>query len=315
MSPPRVSVCMPVSRSAEQIQRSLRGVLAQTLGDYELLVADDGGHGQAVVERIGDPRIRYWRNDPPRGFVGNHEQLLDEAGGELIAFLHDDDAWEPGYLAAAVRALDEHPAAGFALTAYRELPSGAVAPHLPAGFHAEPLPLLLADEMRMLPSATVLRRAALADVRRPWPDLTCGDMVLYLDAALAGWAVVAVTEPLVAYVRHPDQVSAQELRFRTDLARVLELYRFGDTASERLRRQRVARAWLSVARAQLKAGEGLHARASVVSARAADDGPRTRAEAIALRALSHSPRLLRAVLRAWYAVRGMPPTTDAALPR
>jgi glycosyltransferase involved in cell wall biosynthesis len=306
---------MPVSRSATEIARSLESVLGQTFADVEVLVDDDGEAGRAVVERAGDPRVAYRRNDPPRGFVGNHENLLARARGELIAFLHDDDTWSPDYLETAVRALDAAPAAGLALTAHRELPSGRVAPHPPAGVQARALTLLLGARYRVLPSATVLRRAVLADVRSPWPRLSCGDMVLYLDAALAGWGVAVVAEPLVAYVRHPGQISASELRFREDLARLLELYRFDDPAVERLRRRRAASAWLSVARARVKAGEADAARTALVHARGAGDDVRVRAETAALRTLSRRPRLLRLALRAWYAARGIPPTTEAAPPR
>jgi len=287
-------------------------VLAQMLEDIEVLIDDDGGHGRSVVEQAGDARVSYRRNEPPRGFVGNHEALLARARGELIAILHDDDTWDPRYLETAVRALDHSPSAGFALTAHRELPSGVVAPHLPPGHHPDALPLLLDERVRMLPSATVLRREALADVRRPWPALSCGDMVLYLDAAAAGWGVAVVDEPLVAYVRHPQQISADELAFRGDLAELLELYRFDDRAAERLRRRRVATARLSSARAQLKAGDAAGARGSIALARAVAPTPRTRAEARLLALLSRRPGLLRAVLRAWYRVRGVPPTTDTA---
>ncbi len=309
MSAPLVSVCMPVSRSADEIARSLRSVLAQTYADFEVLVDDDGDAGQRVVEQLADARVHYRRNEPPRGFVANHEGLLERAQGELIAFLHDDDTWAPDYLETAVRTLADDPAAGLALTAHRELPSGAIAPHLPAGGHADALALLLADRVRVLPSATVLRRAVLADVRRPWPHLSCGDMVLYLDAAVAGWGVAVVSEPLVSYTRHPGQLSADDLRFRDELAQLFELYRFEAPAVERLRRHRVATTRLSVARAQLKAGDAAAARASVARAQAAERTLRTRAEGAALRALGRRPRLLRAVLRGWYAVRGVPPTT------
>jgi hypothetical protein len=137
-------------------------------------------------------------------------------------------------------------------------------------------------------------------------------MVLYLDAALAGWGVAVVDEPLVAYVRHPGQLSAEEARFRADLAELFELYRFAQPAAERLRRHRVAAARLSVARAQLRAGLPEQARASIAQARAAQRSRRTRLEGAALIGLSRRPRLLRAVLRGWYALRGVPPTARAS---
>jgi glycosyltransferase involved in cell wall biosynthesis len=307
---PLVSVCMPVSRSTAEIARSLAGVTSQTLRDLEIVVSDDSGNGRAAVEQIGDPRARYWHNQEPLGFVGNHEAALNRARGSLLAFLHDDDAWEPTYLARAVQALESSPEAGFVLTAHRELPGKTVSPHPPAGFHAAALPILLGDRFRLLPSATVIRRPVLAKTRRPWPDLSCGDMVLYLDAAMAGWGVTIVDDPLVAYSRHPGQLSAEDIRFREDLASLFELYRFEDPAVERLRLRRLSRTRLSIARAHLKAGRTAQVKADVESARAAERSTRGRLEGTALLFLGDHPSLLRMTLRAWYVVRGIPPTIE-----
>ena len=162
------------SRSTVAVARSLASVLEQSFGDVEVLVGDETGAAAAAIEQADDPRVRYRHNSSPLGFAGNHEALLAQARGRYVAFLHDDDRWEPGYLEQAVRRLEASPRAGFVLTAHREVPGGAVAPHPPAGCHARPLSLLLDPRFRFLPSATVVRREALRDVRTPWPELSCG---------------------------------------------------------------------------------------------------------------------------------------------
>jgi glycosyltransferase involved in cell wall biosynthesis len=309
---PVVSVCMPASRSTAAVVRSLESALGQTLRDLEVLLGDDGGHAQEAVDQLGDPRVRYRRNSPPLGFAGNHESLLAGAKGRYVAFLHDDDWWEPTYLEQAVRRLEASPRAGFVLAAHRERPSGALAPHPPAGSRADALRLCLDKRFRFLPSATVMRRTALADVRPSWPRLSCGDMVLYLDAAAAGWGAAILDAPLVSYARHAGQISSDESRFREDLARLFELYRFDDPSIERLRRYRVASSRLSIARTHLKDGRVTEVRADVRRARAAKRNLRTRFEGMALIAMSRRPRLLRATLRAWYAIGGIPPAAGQA---
>ncbi len=309
VSKPLLSVCMPVSRSAAAVERSLGSALAQSLGEIEVLVSDDGGAGREAVERADDPRVDYRHNSLALGFTANHEAVLSRARGEFVALLHDDDRWAPDYLERAVARLRASPAAGFVLTAHRETPGGAVAPHPAAGSYARALPLLLDERVRLLPSATVLRRGVLDDVRSPWPRLSCGDMVLYLDAALAGWGVASIEEPLVSYARHPGQISADDSGFRRDLAALFELYRFDDPALERVRRGRLAACWLSIARSDLRAGRLREARASVARARASRRGVRTLAEGAALNALARSPTLLGATVEAWYALRGVPATS------
>jgi hypothetical protein len=234
---------------------------------------------------------------------------LTRAQGEFVAILHDDDLWESQYLQRAVERLEASPAAGFVLTAYREIPDEEVPPHPVAGCYSEALPVLLDKRVRLLPSATVMRREVLADVRSPWPQLSCGDMVLYLDAALAGWAVASIDTPLVSYARHPGQISADDTRFRRDLASLFELYRFDDPRLERQRRARLAGSWLSIARSDLRAGRPSEARVSIARARSAKHGLRTLVEGGALSALGRSPALLDATLGAWYALRGVPVTS------
>jgi glycosyltransferase involved in cell wall biosynthesis len=303
---------MPAARSTPAVARSLASVLEQSLKDVEVLVGDETGDAAAAVEQADDARVHYQRNARPLGFAGNHEALLARARGRFVAFLHDDDHWDPSYLEQAVLRLEASPQAGFALTAHREAPSGASAPHPPSGCHAQPLTLLLDPRYRFLPSATLARRQALHDVRSPWPRLSCGDMVVYLDAAQAGWGVAIVDQVLVSYARHAGQISSDEARFREDLAQLFELYRFDEPAAERLRRRRIADARLSLARTHLKAGAPADVRASVEQARAAQRSARTALEGAALLALSERPGLLRGVLSGWYAVRGVPRTAGGA---
>jgi glycosyltransferase involved in cell wall biosynthesis len=301
---------MPVSRSVAEAMPSLRGALAQSFEDCEILISDDGGQLGGAVEQLQDARVRYHHNSPPLGFVGNHEALMARARGRLIAFLHDDDIWAPSYLQEAVSRLDASPTAGLVLTAHREAPSGDVSPHLRAGCYANALPILLEDRLRLLPSATVFRRAILTDVRSPWPRLSCGDMVLYLDAAVSGWGVAAVDAALVSYARHPGQISADNLTFREDLADLFELYRFNDPVAERLRLHRLAISRLSMARAHLKADRMIDARVQVARALTAERSLQTCSEGLVLNTLGRRPRLLRASIRAWYFIRGIPPTVD-----
>ncbi|MBV5269517.1 MAG: glycosyltransferase, partial [Afipia sp.] len=42
MSKPRVSVIMPVFNAVDTFAASIRGILNQTLTDFELLIIDDG---------------------------------------------------------------------------------------------------------------------------------------------------------------------------------------------------------------------------------------------------------------------------------
>jgi glycosyltransferase involved in cell wall biosynthesis len=104
---PLFSVIIPVHNRAHLIRRALNSVLAQSLDDYEIIVVDDGSTDdpRAVVEAIGDPRIRLIRKE--NGGGGSARNVgIDAAGGRYVAFLDSDDEFLPNNLATLYRLLD-----------------------------------------------------------------------------------------------------------------------------------------------------------------------------------------------------------------
>ena len=85
----------------EYLGATIETVIAQTCGEWELIVLDDGSSdGSAdVVRRYRDPRIRLLQqaNRSPAGALAAG---LKEARGESVAFLDQDDLWARDKLAA-----------------------------------------------------------------------------------------------------------------------------------------------------------------------------------------------------------------------
>ena len=106
---PMVSVVVPVYNCERFLAEALESVLAQTCGDYEIIVVNDGSSdgSEAVALRYGD-RVRYvcQANAGP-GAARNRG--LEMACGSLIAFLDADDLWLPGKLAVQVEFMETHP--------------------------------------------------------------------------------------------------------------------------------------------------------------------------------------------------------------
>jgi glycosyltransferase involved in cell wall biosynthesis len=112
---PRVSVVMPTYNRRDTILRAVESVRAQSFGDFELVVVDDGStdgthelfEGGAGIARI-DPRVRLIRQ-ANQGVGGARNTAMTAARGELIAFLDSDDAWPAHHLALATAFFDAHP--------------------------------------------------------------------------------------------------------------------------------------------------------------------------------------------------------------
>lgn len=111
---PRVSIVIPSYQNVRYIERTVDSVLAQTFGDFELLISDHSstdGTWEAVQRYAGDPRVTLLRAPAGGGAVANWNRVSDAARGELIKLLPGDDVLHPECLELQVAALDAHPSA------------------------------------------------------------------------------------------------------------------------------------------------------------------------------------------------------------
>jgi glycosyltransferase involved in cell wall biosynthesis len=109
MSTPQFSVVMPVFNGERFIEAAVRSVLEQTLGDFELLVSDDGSTDLTVsiVQRIAasDPRVQLLQRKASGGPGGNRNSAMQYAKAPWLTFLDADDLWPPDHLALCAEAI------------------------------------------------------------------------------------------------------------------------------------------------------------------------------------------------------------------
>jgi len=105
-----VSVVIPTHNRAALLVRSIRSVQRQTYPHLEIIVVDDGSTDDtaAVVESLGDQRIRYVRHDINRGAPAARNTGIRLATGEIIGFLDDDVEWKPEKVAHQLKLLDRY---------------------------------------------------------------------------------------------------------------------------------------------------------------------------------------------------------------
>lgn len=99
---PKVSVIIPTYNRADLLPRTIRSVLDQTFGDFELLIIDDGSTDstKSVVQEYAnqDKRIKYIYQNNSGAPARPKNTGIKAAEGEYIAFLDHDDEWLPGKL-------------------------------------------------------------------------------------------------------------------------------------------------------------------------------------------------------------------------
>lgn len=105
-----ISVVIPLYNKEKQIAHTLQSVFNQTFQDFEVVVVDDGSTDGSVaeVEKLSDSRIRLI-HQKNAGVAAARNRGIEEAKGDLIAFLDADDEWKPEYLATQYHLSQKYP--------------------------------------------------------------------------------------------------------------------------------------------------------------------------------------------------------------
>ena len=100
--PRQATVLIPTHDHGPLLLHSARSALAQTVEDIEVFVVGDGVPHvtrEIVAELARDERVRFfdYPKGPRNGEAYRHE-VLQEAEGEIVCYLSDDDLWLPGHV-------------------------------------------------------------------------------------------------------------------------------------------------------------------------------------------------------------------------
>jgi glycosyltransferase involved in cell wall biosynthesis len=198
MSSPRVTVIIATYNWSTVLPYAIGSVLAQTMGDFELIVVGDGctDDSEQVVTAIKDSRLR-WINLPANTGhqAGPNNRGMLEARGEFIAYLGHDDLWLPHHLQCTTDAL---------------IGSGAAVAHslasciLPGRMIGSPVLPMPQYGLCGPPSCTVHRREVTARIGgwRDYRKLNVGPEVdLFRRMQMAGYQTMFV--PRLTVIKFP----------------------------------------------------------------------------------------------------------------
>lgn len=118
---PLVSIVIAVYNGERYLRQALDSIECQTYPHWEVLLCDDGssdGSREIIQSACEHPKMRELPG-AHEGVAAARNRGVAAAGGELIAFLDQDDRWTPEKLEAQVTALRDRPDAGFALARQR----------------------------------------------------------------------------------------------------------------------------------------------------------------------------------------------------
>mgnify|MGYP000094329184 CR=1 FL=1 len=236
METPLVSVVVPTYNRPEKLRRAVETVRAQTYRPIELVVVDDHSSEPAAdaLDEIAldDISLTVIRHEQNRGGNAARNTGIRESTGGLVAFLDDDDRWEPAKIQRQVETFEASPdSVGLVYTGSRYVYddgervicndlSGEVTRPLLEGAS-------VAEFSAVMVRASVIEAAGLPDERFPsWQDQEWF-LRLSLHCAFA-----AVEEPLtIRHWDHPGRIG-QNFQKRRDVSFPLFVEKHRDLAAE-----------------------------------------------------------------------------------
>jgi glycosyltransferase involved in cell wall biosynthesis len=111
-----VDVIVPCYNYSHYLRQCVESVLAQSHGDFRVLIIDDCSSDNTEEVARGlvaqDRRVAYRRHESNRGHIATYNEGIEWAAKDYVLLLSADDLLTPGALERAVRLLDENPKVG-----------------------------------------------------------------------------------------------------------------------------------------------------------------------------------------------------------
>jgi glycosyltransferase involved in cell wall biosynthesis len=214
----KAACIIPTHGRPGHLSRSLDSALQQTLAPAEVIVVDDldDGPTAAIVQvsalRTEVPLRRIVNRTNP-GASGSRNAGAAASSADFIAFLDDDDAWRPEYLARAMAALERTGADAVVSGLCRIKHDGSIQP-IVIPPRAEIEPRLFEKNFGMTGSNMVIRRAAFERIGgfdTALPVFNDWDFLIRMVAGGVEYAVVP--DMTVEWREHEgDRISTPSLR-------------------------------------------------------------------------------------------------------
>jgi glycosyltransferase involved in cell wall biosynthesis len=214
---PLVSVILAVRDGERFLPRALRSVFDQDHRPLEVIVVDDGSTDGTSALAASFPAARWIRQEN-QGLAASRNRGLDDARGELVAFLDADDWWEPMSISAHVELLTARPELGYAIALARHFLEPGCA--VPPGFRAS---LLESDVAAEIMGTFIGHRALFDTVGRFDPALrTDEDVDWFARAHERGVPHAVIPRTLLHKRVHDRNLSLSDPRGERHLLRVLK---------------------------------------------------------------------------------------------
>jgi hypothetical protein len=214
-----VDVGIPTHAEPKYLAESIDSVLAQSLQSWRLVISENARVRGEAIARIVEPylddsRIEHVITGDDIPSQRNATRLIQTGNAPYVALLHDDDRWDPDFLAARVDFLERHPECAYAFGGSKFIDSagrqiGAVTAPLQEGVQPrrEYVQRYLRLQIKPMMPSLLVRRSAYEAVGPVFDERFAGDdWEMWLRLALSfpvGYLSVIDSENRL----HPQQLT------------------------------------------------------------------------------------------------------------
>ena len=221
-----ISIIVPVYNAGAYIRETISMVAAQTYGNWELLLVDDGSEDDSrekIRESMesGDARIRLIEKQQNEGAARARNTGIEASKGRYVAFLDADDLWMPDKLEKELAFMKEKQAA-FVFTAYEFGDEDAKR----TGKVVNVPPSL--TYFKALPRTVIFTTTVMLDMERTgrelirMPEVKSEDTATWWKILKNGFTAYGLNEVLAVYRRPARSLSSNKLEA---IRRIWNLYR------------------------------------------------------------------------------------------
>ena len=210
-----ITVLLPVYNGERYITEAIDSILHQTFQQFELLIINDCStdHTAALINRYSDPRIRVLTNSRNLGLIGTLNIGLQEAKGEYLARMDQDDIADPNRLFVQSQYLANHPACAVVASTVALMDRQG----LMAGEWSDDVRHISAQDIqRYLPISNCIahpsimgRTDTLKQYRYAAGQDNAEDYDLWLRLAADGCRIEKIAQPLLRYRIHSASMTQQ----------------------------------------------------------------------------------------------------------
>lgn len=232
---PLWSVMIPVYNCSKYIPEALQSVLSQEIPakEMQIEVIDDAStddNVEEIVNKMGEGRIKYFRQEKNVGSLRNFETCIKRSRGKLVHILHGDDRVKKGYYEKIGDLFQKYPDAGAAFCRYSYIDEyGKKLFDQPAEMKYEGV---LPEWISRIGKRNVIQFAAITVRREVYEKLGCFYALTYGED-WEMWVRIArdyptayTSEILAEYRKHSDSITGRKFltgEYLLDLVHAMKL--------------------------------------------------------------------------------------------